>query len=76
MLSRPSAGACPPAYWPADCRDVVYAAHCPAHGTDHHWFPLNDGRWVAISPRHLAQTEGFTVGVHSHGFSISAQARN
>jgi asparagine synthase (glutamine-hydrolysing) len=42
-------------------------------GTDHHYFPLDDGAWVSqYAGLHLDLTEGFHSWVHSHGMSTLA----
>lgn len=64
-------------YGAAGCRDVVYAAEIARRaGSDHHWFPFVDGRWVEeYAPLHLALTEGMHSWMHSHGISTLDEAR-
>mgnify|MGYP005844246209 CR=1 FL=1 len=64
-------------YGVAGCRDVVYAAEIARRaGSDHHWFPFVDGKWVKeYAPLHLALTEGMHSWVHSHGISTLDEAR-
>lgn len=53
-------------------RDVVYANRIArAYGSDHHWFDLPDGKWVAENANlHLDLTEGFHSWVHMHGITM------
>jgi asparagine synthase (glutamine-hydrolysing) len=64
-------------YGAPGCRDVVYAAELARRaGSEHHWFPFYDGRWVLeYAPLHLALTEGMHNWLHAHGISTLAQAR-
>jgi asparagine synthase (glutamine-hydrolysing) len=59
------------------CRDVCYARQVAgAVGSDHHWFELEDGRWVQEhASLHLELTEGFHSWIHAHGMSTLAGAR-
>lgn len=54
------------------CRDVHIAERIARRSsTDHHWFPLDDGRWVLDhAEQHLALTEGQHSWMHSHGMSV------
>ncbi|WP_129672317.1 asparagine synthetase B [Candidatus Chloroploca sp. Khr17] len=58
-------------------RDVVYAARLARRaGAEHHWVPLEDGRWVlTYHDLHLALTEGMHSWMHAHGISMLATAR-
>lgn len=52
-------------------RDVVYASLiAKACHSQHHWFKLTDGKWVAENVQlHLDLTEGFHSWVHMHGIT-------
>lgn len=64
-------------YGAPGCRDVVYAkriARCV--GSQHRWFPLHDGCWVAdYAQLHLILTEGMHGWINSHGMSTLQEAR-
>lgn len=64
-------------YGQPGCRDVLYAAQIAKRaGSRHHWFPLQDGRWVEHhAPLHLALTEGNHSWLHMHGMSTLGAAR-
>lgn len=64
-------------YGAPGCRDVVYAGRLAALGrTNHHYFPIPDGRWVPDTvPLHLEFTEGFHSWIHSHGLSVLPRVR-
>ncbi len=53
-------------------RDVVYAGQIAhAAGSRHHWFNLQDGRWVLdYVDLHLRLTEGFHGWMHMHGITM------
>jgi asparagine synthase (glutamine-hydrolysing) len=61
----------------AECRDVWYARRiAQAVGSQHHWHPLRDGRWVRDHvDLHLDLTEGFHSWIHAHGISALSEAR-
>jgi asparagine synthase (glutamine-hydrolysing) len=60
-----------------DSRDVVYARRLARKvASDHHYFPFQDGKWVAeCAGFHLDLTEGFHSWIHQHGINILSQAR-
>ena len=60
-----------------ECRDVAIAARLArAAGSDHHWYPLDDGGWVLRhAADHLAATEGLHSWMHAHGVSALPDAR-
>lgn len=64
-------------YGHPDCRDVRYARRiAAAAGSEHHWHPLLDGRWVREhADLHLELTEGFHSWIHAHGISALGEAR-
>ncbi len=59
------------------CRDAIYAERIARRvGSDHHFFPQPDGRWlVDLVDFHLEVTEGFTTFVHSHAAPTLEPAR-
>jgi asparagine synthase (glutamine-hydrolysing) len=61
----------------ADCRDVVYAAELARRAkSSHHWFPMNDGKWVReCVDAHFELTEGMHSWIHMHGIHTLADAR-
>ena len=64
-------------YGQRNCRDVVYAKEIARRtGSDHHWFGLEDGKWVKEwVDFHLALTEEFHSWIHAHGISVLPSAR-
>jgi asparagine synthase (glutamine-hydrolysing) len=61
----------------AGSRDVLYAQQLArAAGRHHHWFPLDDGRWVLEhAALHLALIEGQQSWMHAHGISTLSAVR-
>lgn len=59
------------------CRDVHYAEQIARRaGSDHHWFPMHDGRWVLEhAEEHLTLTEGQHSWMHAHGMNLLPEAR-
>lgn len=57
-------------------RDVLFGtAIARRAGRPHHWFPLDDGRWVLEHvDRHLLLTEGMHSWMHAHGISTLDEA--
>jgi asparagine synthase (glutamine-hydrolysing) len=64
-------------YGAPGCRDVRYAERIArAVGSQHHWVPFEDGRWVLeYIDAHLTLTEGFHSWIHAHGISAMDTAR-
>jgi asparagine synthase (glutamine-hydrolysing) len=59
------------------CRDVLLAGRVADRAeTEHHWFPLDNGRWVIDhAADHMAATEGFHGWHHAHGITVLESAR-
>ena len=63
-------------FGPSGSPDMVYARQC-AHiaGTDHHEFPMDDGRWLQqIAEQHTRLAEGFHCLWHAHNLWRAAEA--
>lgn len=60
-----------------DSRDVLVSRKIARRsGSKHHWFPMNDGRWVLeYADEHLTLTEGQHSWMHAHGIQMLADAR-
>lgn len=58
-------------------RDVHYAEKIAKRaGSDHHWFPFEDGHWVRDhAVQHLELTEGQHSWMHAHGISMLPAVR-
>jgi len=59
------------------CRDAIYAAKIARRvGSDHHFFPQPDGRWIPeLVDFHLEVTEGFIPFIHGHAGPTLEPAR-
>lgn len=64
-------------YGAANSRDVLYASRLARlAGTDHHWMPFNDGRWLSEqAAKHVALVSGMNTWTNAHGMHTLDRAR-